>query len=340
VRKKLRVLVLMHRSLLPPDDPKALEPAAFERLKTEYDVVQAVRALGHDVQQLGVHDELRPIRDIAEGFQPHVVFNLMEEFHGDYLYDYHVAAYLELLKLHYTGCNPRGLVLARDKALSKSVASYHRIRAPRFAVIRRGRRARPPTRMRFPLIVKSLVAEASLGIAKASLVHDDEKLAERVSFIHDRLQTDAIAEEFIAGREVYVGLLGNERLVALPPRELVIGSLGPGEELIATDRAKHDVRYQKERGIEQVPADLPPELKAKLLRQSKRICHLLHLDGYVRVDWRIREDGEPFFLEANPNPEIAHDEEFASSAAAAEIPYEKMIQRILNLGLTRAPVGG
>ncbi len=339
MRKKLRVLVLMHKSLLPPDDPKSLEPAAFDRLKTEFDVVQAVRGLGHDVQQLGVHDELRPIREIAEGFQPHVVFNLMEESHGDYLYDYHVAAYLELLKLAYTGCNPRGLVLARDKGLSKSVATYHRIRAPRFAVFRRGRKARRPARMAYPLIVKSLVAEASLGIAKASLVHDDEHLAERVTFIHERLQTDAIAEEFIAGREVYVGLLGNERLVALPTRELVIRNLAPGEELIATDRAKHDLRYQKERGIEQVAAELAPEVKAKLERQSKRLCHLLHLDGYVRVDWRLREDREPYFLEANPNPEIAHDEEFASSAGAAGIGYEAMIQRILNLALSRPPVG-
>lgn len=335
MRKKLRVLVLMHKDYVPPEDAKSLDPAAFDLLKTEYDVVEAVRALGHDVQQLGVHDELRPIREISASFQPDVVFNLMEEFHGDYLYDYHVAAYLELLKLKYTGCNPRGLVLARDKALSKSVATYHRIRAPRFAVFRMGRKGRRPVRLAYPLIVKSLVAEASLGIAKASLVYDDAHLAERVAFIHERLQTDAIAEEFISGREVYVSLLGNERLLALPPRELVIRSLAPGEELIATDRAKHNLRYQKERGVEQVPAELAPAVAVRLERHSKRICRLLHLDGYVRVDWRLGKDGKPYFLEANPNPEIARGEEFASSAEATGIAYETMIQRILNLGLGR-----
>jgi D-alanine-D-alanine ligase len=335
LRKKLRVLVLMHKDFLPPDDAKALEPAAFDLVKTEYDVVQAVRALGHDVQQLGVHDELRPIREHAEGFRPHVVFNLMEEFHGDFLYDYHVVAFLELQQLRYTGCNSRGLMLARDKGLSKTVATSHRIRAPRFAAFRMGRKARRPGRLAYPLIVKSQFAEASLGIAKASLVHDDEHLAERVTFIHERLRTDAIAEEFIGGREVYVSLLGNERLVALPARELVIRKLAPGEELIATDRAKHDLRYQKERGVEQLPAELEPALAAKLARHSKRICRLLHLDGYVRIDWRLREDGEAYFLEANPNPEIARDEEFASAAKAVGIEYESMIQRLLNLGLRR-----
>jgi D-alanine-D-alanine ligase len=326
----------MHRDFVPPEDAKSLEPAAFDLVKTEYDVVTAVRSLGHDVQQLGVHDELRPIREAAENFKPEIVFNLMEEFHGDFLYDYHVAAYLELLKLGYTGCNPRGLMLARDKGLSKSVATYHRIRAPRFTVIRMGRKAHRPTRIGYPLMVKSLFAEASLGIAKASLVHDDEHLAERVAFIHERVKTDAIAEEFIPGREVYVSVLGNDRLLALPPRELVIRKLAPGEELIATDRAKHDLRYQKERGIEQLPAELPPALAAKLERHSKRICRLLHLDGYVRIDWRLREeDGEPYFLEANPNPEIARGEEFASAAESVGIDYESMIQRILNLGLRR-----
>jgi D-alanine-D-alanine ligase len=333
--RKLRVLVLMHRDFVPPEDAKALDAAAFDLVKTEYDVIEALRSLGHEVRKLGVHDELRPIREAAEEFRPHVVFNLMEEFHGDFLFDYHVAAFLELMKLAYTGCNPRGLMLARDKGLSKSVATYHRIRAPRFAVFRVGRKARRPARMAYPMIVKSLFAEASFGIAKASLVHDDEHLAERVAFIHERVQTDAIAEEFIAGREVYVSLLGNERLLALPVRELVIRKLAPGDELIATDRAKHDLRYQKERGIEEVPAELPPALAAKLERQSKRICRLLHLDGYTRIDWRLREDGEPYFLEANPNPEIARGEEFASAAAAAGIGYEAMIQRILRLGLRR-----
>jgi len=333
--RKLRVLVLMHRDFVPPMDPDSIAPGALELVKTEFDVVEALGNLGHEVRQLGVLDELRPIRETAETFRPHVVFNLMEEFHGDFVFDYHVAAYLELMRLAYTGCNPRGLMLARDKGLSKSVATYHRIRAPRFAVVKMGRKVRRPARLAYPLIVKSQFAEASLGIAKASVVYDDEHLAERVAFIHERVKTDAIVEEFIAGRELYVGMVGNERLQALPPRELIMRKPAPGDELIATDRVKHDVSYQQKRGIEQVPAELPPALAAKLERQSKRICRLLHLDGYVRIDWRLREDGELYFLEANPNPEIARDEEFASAAESAGIDYETLIQRILGLALRR-----
>jgi D-alanine-D-alanine ligase len=333
--KKLRVLVLMHRDFVPPASLKGLSEGQVDRIKTEIDVTEALRLLGHEVRELGVHDELLPLRAAIEEFRPEIVFNLLEEFQDQVVYDQHVVAYLELLRVPYTGCSPRGLTLARDKALSKLVAAHHRVRAPRFEVFRPGRKVERPARLGFPLIVKSLVAESSVGISKASLVRDDAALAERVRFVHEWIHTDAIAEEFIPGRELYVGVIGNERLSVLPPRELVM-ERAPGEELIATERVKHSLRYQRERGVRLVPADLAPDVVARLARASKRVYQALQLDGYARLDWRMRGEGELYFLEANPNPEVARFEEFALAAEAAGLGYEALIQRLLQLGLARA----
>jgi transcription antitermination factor NusA-like protein len=164
---------------------------------------------------LGVQYDVNPIREAVAAFQPDVAFNLLEEFHGLALLDHGVVSYLELLRLRYTGCNARGLMIARGKALSKKLLAYHRIRVPAFAVFPRGRAVRRPEKLGFPLIVKSLVEHASLGIALASVVDDDARLAERVGFVHERIGTDAIAEQFVEGREVYVGVIGNDRIQVL-----------------------------------------------------------------------------------------------------------------------------
>jgi D-alanine-D-alanine ligase len=226
------------------------------------------------------------------------------------------------------------MTITRDKALSKKIAAYHRIRAPRFATFHKRRRFRRPKDLEFPLIVKSLTEEASFGISQASVVYSDDELRERVAFVHARVGTDAIAEEFIVGRELYVGAFGNERITVLPAWELLFENLAPGAEAIATARVKHNPRYQEERGIFQEQAtNLPEGVADRLTRTTRRLYRLLHITGYARIDYRLREDGELFFLEANPNPEIAPGEEFASAAAAAGIPYPELLQKILNLGL-------
>jgi D-alanine-D-alanine ligase len=241
---------------------------------------------------------------------------------------------LELLRVPYTGCNPRGLMISREKALAKKLLIYHRIRVPDFHVFPKGRKGKRPRRLGFPLIVKSLTEHASLGISQASLVHSDEELAERVSFVHRRIATDAIVERFIEGREIYVGVIGNERLTALPPRELVFEHARSDSPMIATARAKHDLEYQKRHGIDQRPADsLPPNVAGTIAHLSKRIYRILGLSGYARLDYRLDPAGLLWFLEANPNPEIAMSEEFASSAKQAGIEYPTLLQRLLNLGL-------
>ncbi len=331
--KKLRILALMHPQLVPPETLDGLTPQEVSESKTEYDVVRTLRAAGHEVHPLGVQYELFPIRDAIDQLKPHIVFNLLEEFHGEVLFDQNVVSFLELLHTPYTGCNPRGMIISRGKALSKKLVAYHRIRVPDFAVFPMGHKVRRPPRLKFPLIVKSLIEHASIGIARASVVDSDEKLAERVAFVHDRIGTDAIAEQFIEGRELYVSLIGNDRLVVFPIWELVAEKRPEGEPLIATARVKHDVEYQLRHGIDTRAAQLPDDLAAKLVHAAKRIYKILELTGYARLDFRLDANGQFFFLEANPNPEIAEREEFASAALAAGVSYPDLLQRIVNLGL-------
>ena len=335
--KKLRVLALMHPDLVPPADAASLTPEVRFRYKTEYDVTSTLQQLGHEVKALGVQDELHPIRDAVDEFKPDIAFNLLEEFQGNVLYDQNVVSLLELLRVPYTGCNPRGLIISREKALSKKLLVYHRIRVPAFHAFPMGLKVKRPRDLAFPLIVKSLTEHASLGISKASIVHDDAELEERVKFVHRRVKTDAIAEQFIEGREVYVAVFGNERLTALPARELVIASEHSDPPTIATEKVKHDLEYQERHGIEQKPAiDLLPAVESALPHLSKRIYRILGLTGYARIDYRVSPDGLIWCLEANPNPEISQGEEFASAAAQVGITYPELLQRLLNLGLKGA----
>ncbi len=335
--KPLRVLVLVHPDLMPPDSTKGYTEQQINEWKTEYDVVRTLRRAGHEVRPLGVHDELKPIRDELESFKPDVVLTLLEEFSNEAIYDQNVASFLELMRVPYTGCNPRGLVLARGKDLSKTLVHYHRIPVPAFAVFPMRRKVRRPARLPLPLIVKSLSEDGSYGISQASVVDSDAKLAERVGFIHERIGTPAIAEQYIDGREIYVGVIGNERLRVLPVWELEFGNLAQGDWPIATEKAKHDTDYQERHSILHGPAkNLPPELLARIQRSAKRIYRTLELDGYARIDFRLTAEGTPYFLEANPNPEIAESQEFAAAARHDGIKYVDLLHRILALGMNRA----
>jgi D-alanine-D-alanine ligase len=331
----------MHPDHVPPDSLEGLTPQEALALKAEYDIVQILRQLGHEARALGVQDEFLPIRDAVEEFKPHVVFNLLEEFHHNVLFDQNVVSLLELLRVPYTGCNPRGLVLARSKSLSKKLLAYHRIPFPDFLVVPRGHRTRRPKKLEFPLIVKSLMEHSSYGISQASKVEDDEKLAERVTFVHESIGTDAIAERYIEGREIYVGVIGNDRLVALPPIELVFENMPANAALIATAKVKHDLAYQAKRGIALKAVEgLEPEVMERIARFAKRIYHTLELDGYARIDFRLSSDNVPYFLDANPNPDISDGEELASAAALVGMSYGDLISRILGFALKRGTASG
>jgi D-alanine-D-alanine ligase len=334
MRRRLRVLVLTHEDLVPPDSLEGHDEREVARWRKEYDVAEGLRELGHEVQILGVSHDLVPIRQHVEGFRPHIVFHLLMEFQDVAVYQAHVASYLELLRVPYAGCNPRGLLLARDKALSKKILRYHRIPVPGFRVFPLGRAIRVPSDLGYPRIVKSVDEEASLGISQASIVHDEERLRERVAFVHRRLGSDAIAEQYIPGRELTVGVIGNERLQTFPVWEMFFDKLPLGSEPIATERVKWDPAYQRRAGIETGPAeDLPPPLHATIAHLARRTFRALHLSGYARIDLRLGEDGRAWVIEANPNPDLRRQEDFADSAALAGLSYPALLQRILSLGL-------
>jgi D-alanine-D-alanine ligase len=335
--RPLRVLALVHPDLVPPAkaDPEELPGKAW---KTEYDVVRTLEALGHEVQVLGVGDELGGIRNAMFDFKPHIAFNLLEGFDDVVTFDHNVVAYLELLKVRYTGCNSRGLLLSRDKSLAKQLLSYHRVLGPEFAIFPRGRKVRHPKRLAFPLIVKSLTMDASIGISQASVVDDEEHLVERVRFIHESVGTDALVERYIEGRELYVGVVGNQQLATLPIWELLFKNMPEESRKIATERLKWSLTYQKKRGIVSEEASDLPEAEEQRIREiAKRVYRTLKLSGYARIDLRLSDSGRVYVIEANPNPQLSRDEDFAQSARKAGLDYRDLVQRILNLGLRWEP---
>ena len=330
---KLRVMVLCHEDLVPPDSIEGLTPKEVAPFKTEWDVISTLKKMGHEVYPVGVYNNLGVIGNAILEHKPQIAFNLLEEFHGYPLYDQHVVSYLELMKQPYTGCNPRGLTISHDKALAKMVLAYHRIHIPAFAVFHMNRVVKRSQRLKFPLLVKSISEEGSVGIARASIVNDDDKLAERVEFIHRQTKTHAIAEQYIAGREIYVGVIGNQRLQCYTPWELVIEKLPEGAPNIATSKLKWDPAYQEKVGVVTRAAELDKKMSQKLERLSKKIYRTLFLSGYARLDYRVTEDGQIYLLEANPNPQIANQEDFADSAQHCGVDYEGLLQKIMATGL-------
>jgi D-alanine-D-alanine ligase len=332
--KPLRVLVLVHETLVPPDDTSGYTPQQVDEWRTEYDVITSLKAMGHEVRALGMADNLAELRSIVADWKPDIAFNLLEEFQGIVTYDQYVVAFLELMRLPYTGCNPRGMMISRDKALSKQILAYHRIPTAKFALVPRNRRYRPPRRLKFPLFVKSATEDASLGISQASVVHDPQKLRERIEFIHEQTNSDALVEEYVEGRELYIGVIGNDRLTTFPLWELDFGTLPEAMAGIATRKVKWDRNYQRKHGIATGPArELPEAVVLRIARIARRIYGALALSGYARVDLRLKPDGSVYVLEANANPNLAVTEDLATSALSGGLGYDALLERILRLGL-------
>jgi D-alanine-D-alanine ligase len=336
--KKHRILLMVHKGLVPPKDVSGLSETQLDEFRTEHDVLSTLRRPGHDVRAVGIGDHLTELRETIDEFRPHVVFNLLDEFSGIISYDHYVVAYLELIRQRYTGCNPRGMMLSRDKVLTKRVLATHRVATPAFRLFPFGRRYREPSRLAFPLFVKSATEDASLGISQASLVEDMKSLRERVQFIHEQVQSDALVEEYIDGREIYVGVLGNTRLTTLPPWEMDFGTLSAHQARIATRKVKWDRKYQAKYGIKTGKAqDLSDEQREQLSRLAKRTYRALYMSGFARMDFRLCSDGRIFLLEANANPNLSKGEDLADSAKAAGMSYTALVNRIVQLGLAYMP---
>lgn len=304
--------------------------------EAEYDVARALIAGGHDVLMIGIGDDVVPLLSRLAEFQPKLVFNGCEGFRRNARHEYAIAALLDMYGYRYTGSSPTALLVARNKSLTKKILAYHGIRVPAFAEFHEGDPLVRPSELRFPLIVKPLLEDASIGIAQASVVEDDQSLIQRVEFIHAKYHQAAIVEELVEGREVYVGLIGNDKVEVLPLTEMTFGEPETSEHRIATYKAKWDEDYRKRKKIKNVFARGVSE---ELTRRIGEICstafHALWLQDYGRVDVRLAHDNEVYVLEVNPNPFIAAEHELAEAAAKAGLKYNAFIQRIVDEAMAR-----
>jgi D-alanine-D-alanine ligase len=333
--KKARILVLFDTDADPPvqqEWKKQLESGD----EAEFDVARILIDRGHQVRLFGFRDSLDHLIAGLRVEPADVVFNLSERFRGLSALDYSVAALLEMMDMPYTGASSDGLMLARNKALTKKVLAYQGIRIPHFIVCRQGAAVQRPSDLRFPLIVKPLDEDASVGISQASVVRDDAALAERVGFIHERFATNAIVEEFIAGRELYIGVVGNDPPIPLPPIEMVFGNEPNVEGRIATFKAKWSVRYRESRGIQNMIAqDLSEAVRARLADVAVHTYRAAGLRDYGRIDVRLAHDDEIYVVEANPNPYLADGEDLAWAAEEGGYLYGDFIERIADMALSR-----
>jgi D-alanine-D-alanine ligase len=334
LKKKLKVLALFDARSPTTIDQDLSEELKTQDRKTEANVLNALGQLGYPTEYLAIFDDLDLIQQKLQKFEPDVIFNLADQFKNNRAFDQNIVSFLAMRGVAFTGCGSTGLTLCKHKAISKKILSYHRIHTPEFITIARGKRIARPKRLKFPILIKPLKEEASLGISQASFVESDEQFKERVQFIHESYDNDVIAEEYIEGRELYVSVLGNHRLDVFPIRELVFREVPPDEPKIATYKAKWDEAYRKRWGLEnQFAEGLDPAVIALIQQVCKRIYHLLTIDGYARVDLRLTRDNKVYFIEANPNPILAEDEDFAQSALKGGVTYPQLIERIIQVGL-------
>ena len=329
----MKVLVLF-------DMPRRLDPAEVlspERLRqeqrpTEADIVESLTRLGHSVETLAVFDSVAQVVERLEASAPDVVFNLSESFHNDRAHEPNIPALLELMEVPYTGSGPDALLLCKDKAVTKKVLAYHHVRVPGFVISHRLSPLRRLKNFRFPAFVKPRYEESSDGISKASFARDEREAVERAQFIHQKFNCDALIEEYIEGRELYLSVLGTRQLTVFPPREVFFDNMPADAPRFATYHAKWNDAYRRKWGITNGAArELPPEIEGDLRKLARNVYRWLKIRGCGRLDVRLTPQGEIFVIEANPNPALAQDEDFAQSAAAGGVTYDALIAAMLEM---------
>ena len=310
------------------------EFADRENYATEGDVHRALLDNGHEVRLLGLYDDVQPLLDEVKEYKPDLIFNLVELFHNVTHWDKNIVALIEMLGVPHTGASSAALFLCNDKALCKKILRFHRVRTPRFHAFYRRQLVWLPKTLKLPCIVKPLTEEASRGISQASIVDDEAGLIERVSMIHERMQLDAIAEEYVEGRELYVSVVGDQRLRVLPAREMTFGQMSDDEPRIATYKAKWDDAYRKRWGIKNTfAASLGNGLGEQIQDVCKRAYRALNIRSYARFDLRVTPAGQVYVIEPNVNPNIARDDEVAQSANKIGIDYPALIRVIVRQAL-------
>lgn len=329
----MKVLVLfdIDRPAAPDEafSPRTLKEQ--EDKPTEADVLRCLKRLGHEVETLAAFDDVVAIVDKIKSFAPDVVFNLLESFHDDRSHEPNIPALLELMKVRYTGAGPEALLLCKDKALAKKVLAYHRVRVARFGVSHRKRPLKRLRNLSFPVFVKPLGEESSDGICQASFTRGEPDAIERARFLHDKFHCDVMIEEYVDGRELYLSLMGNQKVTVFPPREIFFDQMPEDAPKFATSKAKWDDAYRKKWGIRNGAAKpLPEGVEKTLTRVARKVYGLLKIRGAGRIDVRLTPAGEVVVIEANPNPSLAEEDDFAQSASAAGLQYDALIQKLLD----------
>jgi D-alanine-D-alanine ligase len=309
------------------DDPK-VDPVVRH-------VAAALKANGHETSIVSVYGDVDKLLAGLRDTRPDLVFNLMEMWGDNILGDVGVTGLMDLLGLAYTGCGPGEGYLQQDKGLAKKLLAFDQIRYPDFAIFAADSTLETAGNLHLPLFVKPLRADASIGIDSGSLVHTSTELMKRVVYIHEELHDSALAEEYIEGREFYVGLLGNQDPIALPTIELDFSGLADGKPRFATRKAKWNKRTAEYKGTRSVLAELSEELAGKLSQAAIGAYRALRVHDYGRVDFRVTEAGEVYVIEVNASCYLERNSEFATAAKAAGIEYNDLIERIVQLALER-----
>ena len=334
--KKLKVLLLFDSPYFTPRGYDFKKEFKDFDWGSESDIYNALIANGHKVSLLGLFNDINILLEEVKENKPDVIFNAAEAFDQKSYLDKNVVSVIELLRIPYTGASATSLIICGNKALCKKILSFHKIKVPNFYTFYKNHKIWLPKRLKLPLIVKPLREEASRGISQASVVDSEEAMIERVKFIHDSIKDDAIVEEYIDGREFYVSVLGNKRVRVFPIREMKFGDFGEDEPRIATYKAKWDYEYRQKWGIKnEFAGRLPNGLAKKVEEICKRAYNALNMQCYDRFDIRITSDSKIYIIEANANPCLDEYDELGQSAIKAGISYNKLIQKIINMGLKR-----
>ncbi len=302
--------------------------------KSERDVKNTLTKLGHTVVPFGIHNDIEPFFKLAREEKPDLIFNMSEAFSGKRDFEPNLTSLMQLLGIPFTGAGPLSLQLCKDKGLTKIILGYHDILTPKFLVIKKTKNIQSLKKFQFPAIIKPLQLESSEGISQSSYVENEREAVARIKFIHDKLSADAIIEEYIEGREVYVSILGNDKLSVFPPREMFFRQIPDDEPKFATYQSKWNTEYRKKWGIDSGwMEEISESTQKKINETCKKIYRLLQIQGFGRIDLRIKND-EIYFIEANPNPSIAKKEDYALSAGKAGVEYDELLTKIISLSLT------
>jgi D-alanine-D-alanine ligase len=302
-------------------------------------IESALRECGHEPLRLEAADDVKSLVGAFERAQPDFIFNLAESFAGRSALESNVAALLNLLGMRYTGSSPAGLMLAGDKALAKKILAFHGIRTPQFAATWRGA-VDWAGEIEFPVIVKPPQEDASIGITRGSVVRDLKELLDTMAALQAEYHSPVLVEEFIDGREFYVGVIGNASPEALPLMELDFSSFPAGRPRIASWAAKWgdegDARGEEWEGAEAIfPENVPEDLAGRIAAAATQAFQALRLRDYARVDMRVNAAGEVFVLEVNPNCYLERESEFARAAARSGLEHPALVNRILELAQAR-----